>query len=423
MSIYDYINPARNYLGLSDDHTNDTSDGYSVNPPDLFSSWLGGETTTATQKTTSFENDRFSKAASFTDLIHLVKVAEDRLAAAGIANTPEDVVWVLRGIFYGTEWSMDYEGSGNEKSWMRNKGFNYYTKHSTPDDPRDALGPNLFMALRDSAEVKDPNGKHTDFGHILIGVETQDWLGQLPTLTGGNGNEVVTWLGDLGGGAGMLAMKRGGIASKPQPNLSAYSIFNTSHDYGASINVEGDIAGTVGITLKEGKTFSEVLEEYLVGADGSGGGNYDQRATLFLSSIGGIVKDDKLQNKDALVSKLTGQFVSFGQFYSLTRAKDKSHFNVSPKTLRAAGKHMIGSANEVATIFVSMIEEGITHPEKNIRASKSMDPGVTPEASEPTSQFEIAAIALEKMEEGEKWARDEYNKRKGDLPDPGNWGL
>lgn len=404
-------------------HDNDetkSESGFSLQPPPLFNtSWLGGGETEQDNQTTNedkFKDDNFSKANSFAELIQMVKVAEDRLAAAGLANTAEEVVWILRGIFYGTEWSMDFEGEGGEKSWIRNVGFDYYTKHQRPDDPRPALGLNLFEALRSSPEVKDPSGRHTDFGHIVIGAETQDWKGKnIPTGTGGTGNEVVTWLGDLGGGAGMLAMRRGGIASSAQPNKPAYDMFKGSHDYGASINVEGDIAGTVGIVLEEGKPFSFVLEEYLIGSNNEGGGNYDRRAELFLKSLGGVISDKTLHNKDSLIQILTDKFISFGQFYSLTRAKDKSNYNVTPGTLRAAGKHMTGSAKEVATIFVSMLEEGMTHPEKNIKANSKMDPGVTAPASEATSQFESAALALEALKEGEK----EWNKRKGDLPDPG----
>lgn len=420
MSFFDnYFLPSQSTS--NGDNLNNDSEGTSMQPPNLFSGWLGGSSTSAKENGEGdFADDNFSKASSFEDLINMVKVAEDRLAANGIASSPEDVVWTLRGIFYGTEWSMDFEGSGNEGSWIRNFGFAYYTKHLPPSDPRKALGPNLFMALRESAEVTDPSGRHTDFGHILIGVETQDFRGGIPTGTGGNGNEVVTWLGDIGGGAGMLAMQRGGIASKANPNLSAYSKFNTTHDYGASINVEGDIAGTVGIVLRGDLPFSFLLEEYLIGSDGDGGGNYDLRAALFLTKIGGLVENNTLVNKSYLIQKLTKQFVSFGQFYSLTRIPDKPHYNLSAKTLRETGKHMIGSANEVATIFVEMLIKGMKHPERNIKADKSMAPPVTAPASEATSKFELAAKALEALEDGEKWARDEYNKRKEDLPDPGD---
>ncbi len=421
MSLFDFdFMPSQSTSNGEASKTN--GDGASILPPNLFTGWLGGDSTVQNEQVNSdFANDNFSKARSFEEIIKMVKVAEDRLAAAGLANTPEEVVWILRGIYYGTEWSMDYDGEANEGSWIRNAGFDYYTKHRRPDDPREALGDNLFNALKASPEVKDPNGMHTDFGHIVIGAETQDWAGKnVPTGTGGTGNEVVTWLGDLGGGAGMLSMIRGGINGKARPSASAMKIFNDESNYGGSINVEGDIAGTVGITLEDGKSFSQVLEEYLVGKDGQGGGNFDKRAALFLVEIGGLVVNNILVNKAALINKLTDKFVQFGQFYSLTRSIDKTQFNVTPHTLRSAGKHMIGSANEVATIFVNMLENGMNNPGKMIVADSSMDPGVTAPDSVATSQYEAAAMALEAKEEGEKWARDKYNEHKDDIPDPGD---
>jgi hypothetical protein len=124
----------------------------------------------------------FRKAGSFAQLIKLVEEAEARLAAAGLASTPQEVVHILRGIYYGTSWSMDFEGSGNEGSEMRNIGFDYYTKTTRPDDPRPALGESLFLALRNSAEVTDPAGKGTDFGHIMAGLDAQNWAARtLPT--------------------------------------------------------------------------------------------------------------------------------------------------------------------------------------------------------------------------------------------------
>ena len=60
---------------------------------------------------------------------------------------------------------------------------------------------------------------------------------------GGSGLEIVAWLGDLGGGAGKLAIDRVG---KPKKTVEVTSK-NRSSDHGVSINLEADI-GTYVIT-------------------------------------------------------------------------------------------------------------------------------------------------------------------------------
>ena len=348
------------------------------------------------------EDAAFSVAGSFADLIALVSVAEQRLRASGMAASTQDVVHLLRGIFYGTEWSMDYVGAGNEQSEMRNRGFDYYTKTPRPGDPRPALGQSLFEALRGSPEVTDPGGHHTDFGHIIIGLDSRNWAARkLPTGTGGTGLDVVTWLGDIGGGAGMLAMRRGGAMGKASPTKRAIDMFPASQDYGASVNIEGDMAGTVGVQIRDGQTLTSALEEYLTGC-GEGGARYDQRVELFLTYLGGEVSGGALVNQAALVDQLAAQIWTFGTVYALSRLKDKGLGTAS--TIRESGKHIEGASHEMAAIYVAALVAGLADPSRNVTADASMDPGPTPAAAAAADAFESVAQALELGKEAERKA-------------------
>ncbi len=95
---------------------------------------------------------------------------------------------------------------------LRNKMFQNYTYSFEPDDPRSLIGNDLYQFLLSSAEVKEANSKGIDFGHLMIGLDARNsYLARetaYPLHGGGTGLEIVTWLGDLGGGAGMLAIKR-----------------------------------------------------------------------------------------------------------------------------------------------------------------------------------------------------------------------
>src|SRR5262249_22241979 len=94
---------------------------------------------------------RFTRARNFRELIALVRAAEAKLVSCGFASV-EQRIHVLRGIYYGTEWSNDYRV---ERSPVRNLGFQVYTASTTPPDPRRCLDCGLFEALGQSQDVHD----------------------------------------------------------------------------------------------------------------------------------------------------------------------------------------------------------------------------------------------------------------------------
>lgn len=314
----------------------------------------------------------FKSAASFSELIDLVRAAETRLAAKGI-STPKDQIHALRGIYYGTAWSQDFSV---EKSATRNEGFQRFTRpsedpaKSVPTDVRSILDCHLFEALRDGQDVVDPSGRHVDFGHLIIGLDARNDpafasevsypvalpIGSYNVPLGGTGTELVTWLGDLGGGAANLAKLR---ASAPATSASA--VFSGS-DYGGSINLEGDVAASVVATgstsamtapaIPGGKKVSDVLNDYLSPA--APGAAWKDRAATFLKINGAAIDaSGALTNRATLVTAFQAKIQTFACNYLASRVKDK-HITLSEA--KTAGTHVAGTSREVAGVFIDALE-------------------------------------------------------------------
>jgi len=315
----------------------------------------------------------FTKASSFQDLINLVRAAEAALAAGGIAS-PKDQIHAIRGIFYGTLWSLDYS---DQKSTTRNEGFQRFTRPSenvatsVPPDVRTALRCGLFDALQKSQDTVDPSGRHVDFGHLIIGLDAREDpalgsnikypvplpIGSYDVDLGGTGTELVTWVGDLGGAAASLATRR---ATKPTPSAEVFS----GSDYGGSINLEGDVAGSAAATssatavtapnIAAGKHLSDVLQDYLSPTAPSAA--WTTRARTFLTINGGKVDavTGALTNRAALIGKFAPKLQQFACNYLASRVKDK---HITFAQAKAAADHVIPCAVEVATVFVDALED------------------------------------------------------------------
>jgi Domain of unknown function (DUF4157) len=322
----------------------------------------------------------FKKATSFQELIDLVRAAEAKLAAAGV-TAAKDQIHALRGIYYGTTWSLDYTGppgGKGEGSATRNEGFQRFTRPSepaatsAPRDVRTILNCGLFGALKASQDMIDPGGRQFDFGHLIIGLDARSDpafaskikypvptpFGSIDHELGGTGTELVTWVGDLGGATAMLAIKR--VAA---PTTSASAVF-TGSDYGGAINLEGDVAGSVVATaspsavtapsLAAGKGLSDVLQDYLTPAAATPSTGWSQRATTFLTMNGGTFDaSGVLTNRDAVIAAFAKKFEEFSCDYLASRIKDKHIALDDAKT--AASSHIVSSSLEVATVFVDAL--------------------------------------------------------------------
>jgi len=298
---------------------------------------------------------KFSKATSFKGLVKLVEEAEKQLVNCGY-KTIEERLHIIRGLYYGTTWSVDYDV---EKSPVRNLAFNIpYTGSTEPDDPRNCLDCSLVDALKKSAEVTDGK-KSFDFGHAIIGMDARRSVVarniSIPTQ-GGTGLDIVTWLGDLGGGAGMLSIRR-----MTDPAKRVKSVFSGS-DFGGAVNLEGDIgafliarntakSGISGLDFS-GKTFLwEALDTYLDPA--ASGSEWNNRCQLFLIMLGGVFAGKVLSNRSSLETTLAAKIKGFGLWYLVNRLRQSGTF--SKKTATDASKHLIGASTEVAGMFLDIL--------------------------------------------------------------------
>ena len=352
-------------------------------------------------------NKEYSKATNFKDLVSLVRDFETCLLKNGEGKFKDAFhrVKTIRGCFYGTEWSFDYAGAddkGHEQSSIRNVGFNLMTDlnyggwrqvgYATPHDPRNYVPESLFKALRASPEVRDHSGKKIDFGHIVIGVEARfhdrTRLEEFTTLLnsyGGTGLECVTFLGDLGGGAGMLAYIR---AMKSSTIRAKKIVFDSANDYGATINIEGDIGAYLvgaysnsedGIGtgfpsktwLKESDYFADALEQYLLPENFYQRINkieskedtklykaWNVRYELIIQSLGMKILDKKIENIEHEINKWAKKIKTFGESYISIRVKDKS-LNITQTQEDNMYKHLDATSVEVATIFIKTLDDNI----------------------------------------------------------------
>jgi hypothetical protein len=346
-----------------------------------------------------------------------MREAETRLIAAGYTSA-EDRVHVLRGIYYGTTWSADYRV---ERSPVRNAGFQVYTASTTPDDPRPHLNCGLFEALRNSQDLIDGR-RRVDVGHLLIGLDARRSFTprnvNIPTQ-GGTGLDISTWLGDLGGGAGMLAFRR-----VSAPTTRAMTMYRGT-DFGGPINLEGDIAGfvvardtstapsgPVGLTLAGSSTIADALASYLLPTtSGATSSEWNNRCRIFMQMKGATFDTSgALTNRATLISQFKGQIEQFACWYLVNRLRQTSRLNIS--TLRTASLHVSGAAEEIATVFVDTLDACQSTAGSNLAATGS-GPSPTAIGTGSPTACNLAIRALEAaesvgdlLERGEDTLRD-----------------
>jgi hypothetical protein len=191
----------------------------------------------------------------------------------------------------------------------------------------------------------------------MIGLETRNSVimrnAPMPGQ-GGTGVEIVTWLGDLGGGAANLARRR---ATTPATPVSI--IFNnTSSDYGVMDNLEGDAGGYLiacgstpgGAPNYGGGGIADALAAYLPSGSGV---QWSTRAARFAIALGATIGPAGITNSKDFVDKLTDQLYDFGVWYAATRWIPSGEL-LGPQALKAC-MHMKGAAREVATVFAALL--------------------------------------------------------------------
>lgn len=331
------------------------------------------------------------------DLIALVKKAEDLWWASEednwlfTASNHEPSLWCeqLRGIYYGATWSMDYL---KEKSAARNVGFNLYSGHfgQGPGDPRPLLGNAIFDALLASPEVEDSKTPF-DWGHLVCGLDSRFTMTGTLTNPAANfctGIEAMTWIGDLGGGAGMLAFRR-----LKSPQNRARTIFDVTHDYGSTMNLEGDIAGyLVASDSSEGdlcspkltgkNSLSAALKEYL----DESGSYWKNRAKLFLQIYDAEISGTELKNRNTIVDSFAAKLNRFGLIYILIRQMPKGA--ISDEDLPMLLGHLDCTSKEIASIFVDELVACMKNPTPAMKPKT--DPAPLAAVPNPAAKTTIA---------------------------------
>jgi hypothetical protein len=303
-------------------------------------------------------------ATSFGGVVALIRKAEDLLVKKAAQADPADRACTLRGIYYGTEWSLDFKVESKRSevgARIRNLGFLTYTGANVPTDPRPALGQPLVDDLQASQSIHD-GGRGIDVGHVLIGLETRGSaiMRKVPMPgQGGTGIEIVTWLGDLGGGAASLARRR--VTAPATPVGVIFN--NSSSDYGVMDNLEGDAGGYLvacgstpgGAPSWGGGGIADALANYLPAGPTR---EWSTRAGRFATALGATVGNTGITNASDFVDKLTGQLYDFAVWYAATRWVPSGELLGTKAT--TACTHTKGAAREVATVFAALLSRSIT---------------------------------------------------------------
>lgn len=292
-------------------------------------------------------------------LIRLLHEAALRLQQRG--QGPYQRIRTLRGLYYGTSHSLDFE---RRQSRSRNWGFNLYRQNIAPPDPTPVLGASLVRALKDSAVVRHQD-RWMDAGHILAGLEPWTRLGaaRLPLLgQGGTGLELGTWLGDLGGAAGLLVLQR-----LENPMARAVPLLFPKHTYDLRPDLEGDVARYLvardpivkdHVSLLKSSQFVSVahaLEDYAQKPES----DWADRWRLFARPWGPkrAAPPAHLSRRQDLLAWVRKKIQGFTNWYLLDRLQDAGR--MSRATLAEAFRHVEGAAAELSELFLSVLEQGL----------------------------------------------------------------
>lgn len=349
-------------------------------------------------------------AANFQELVDIIREAEDSLINHGYEDIPSRIK-ILRGIYYGTSWSMDFDQSYGTTT--RNTGFKVYLcTPSDPINPTQILGTDLFQKLKSSPEVTDGNNG-VDWGHVIIGLEARlNWCSrEINTVAhSSSGLEITTWIGDIGGGAGMLAYKRIG-----NPNKRAKDMFNGKSDFGGWINLEGDIAAyligrdrnnfdsTPSVSYEAGDYIADLVEDYLLPQPATDDSEWNQRGKLFLKMIGGdITEDGTLANEDELSESVSREVEDFAENYVINMATGRNSDNdpSNDVNMYQASRYLEGASKEITDIFIHTLLKAANEPDEPVKAG-GFDPDPTPpgEAYTKYKAWEKTKDLMKKMED------------------------
>lgn len=347
-------------------------------------------------------------ATSFQDLINTIREAENILSAHGYTKI-KDRIKIFRGLYYGTTWSMDQAQSYG--SGLRNAGFKaYLCDAEDPINPEQIFGSTLYQKLKNSPEVKD-GSLGVDWGHIIIALESRLSFCSREVEPPGHestGLENLTWIGDIGGGAGMLAIKR-----VSNPNKRAIDMFTaSSHDFGGWLNLEGDVAAYVigrnansyeespSVEINDDDYIADIVSSYLLPQPAPANSEWSNRGKTFLRMLGGEFNNTgSLTNQTELVEDISVKVEEFAEIYVAQKAAGSSSVS-----LVETSKHLKGASKEITEIFIHALKNSITSPNQPIKAS-GINPNPTP-PGEPYKKYKAFEKTKEIVKEIEDWLKN-----------------
>jgi hypothetical protein len=304
-------------------------------------------------------------ALNYSAYVDLIEKAETDMVSKGIA-TLDDRLYMLSGIYYATTWSVEYASIHDDD---RRHQFERCMRHtySPTDDPRSIFRAHLYTSLFRSQDLRDH--EPVDIGHTLIGLaarlnaDARTQIMDVAMLMGSpvslgvmstksTGLEIVTWVGDLGGATGRLALDRADAAAKAKPGTAPMSVPASKYfrgvDYGGPSNLYGDVyayaiapsaSGTldrpaIGAPLLHPADIADAFRMFfVVGAKGAKPGLKSDACKTFLIALGGTYAAGTLTNQAAIETMMADKFEAFGNLYIYSYLKT---FVIKPPTLPPA---------------------------------------------------------------------------------------
>jgi hypothetical protein len=195
-------------------------------------------------------------------------------------------------------------------------------------------------------------------GHVVIGLDARRnaFIRRWPIPTqGGSGLELATWLGDLGGAAGLLALARARL-----PQVRAKAFLFDPEGYDLRPNLEGDVAAYL-VARSQGEAVRpQGLRPFLTVADALQDywqGDWDARFARFAPMIGAPLERGRLADPVALQARLQAKVGAFAFSYTLARLWHDAA--LSRETMQSAARHVRGAAQEVSALFVAWLASGL----------------------------------------------------------------
>ncbi len=223
----------------------------------------------------------------------------------------------------------------------------------------------------------------------MIGLDARrNWVARNVNLPlGGTGLENVTFMGDLGGGIGMLALKR-----VKNPAIRAKKlVFDSNNDFGCPINMEGDMAAYyVGLDITNLYNISNPenhiqLADYSEKSTKSYLGihaaiqsymskeHWPYRAKRVLIMLGFEFDNENiLTNRTLIISNMIDSLDGFAKFYLIIRSLDK---NYNKEDIFKSFAYINSCAQEVCNIWVDAMLDLIINPStKSFKANTDPNP-------------------------------------------------